>query len=149
MDNASRAIIIAAGFFIGVALISVFMYTLTSFREFQETSNQMVIDREKDQFNSNFIPILKDDVIKGYQIYNLLGLAIDLNSKNDANYYIKINGSEDIDSLKEIRKEFYFTENLDKNYTIQDVQYSDGVISNIVIPDVKNGSEKIAIGDLP
>ena len=68
MDNASRAIIIAAGFFIGVALISVFMYTLTSFREFQETSNRIISDREKDQFNSNFTPILKDDVIKGYQM---------------------------------------------------------------------------------
>lgn len=139
MDNVSKALIMAAGVLIGVLLISAFMYMLTGFRQFQDSMNQAKNELEITAFNSRFQEfVLYNDIgenetnyVMGFQIYNLIGLAIEENSKVDEMYSIKINGIEDVNTLKDLRNEFYFTENLAKKYIITDVEYSYGVIYNI------------------
>lgn len=139
MDNVSKALIIAAGVLIGVLLISAFMYMLTAFRDFQSTMNDAKEKREIFAFNSRFKEFVSyneinaDDTnyVLGFQIYNLIGLAIEENSKVDEMYSIKINGVEDVEALKNLRNEFYFTENLANKYKITNVEYSYGVIYNI------------------
>lgn len=138
MENSSKAIIIAGGFFIGVLLISLFMYMLTSFRDFQEHSDdikdRIEIGIFNDMFREYVTPTSGDNIIKGYQYYNLLGLIAEINSKSDSISYVSINGTEIQDNTYRDSL-FYYTEALDKNYTISDIKYSGGVISSITVTE--------------
>ena len=139
MNNASKAIIIAGGFFIGVLIISLFMYMLTMFRDFQKLSDDYLTEKEIVAFNGRFLDLISSEIVKGYQIYNLIGLIIDENNKPDSSFY-RINlvaGSMGTLSsetdLKKVRDAFYFTEYLGQDYTIDDIEYVNGIIHKIAI----------------
>ena len=89
MDNAAKAIIIAAGFFIAIMVISLFMYALTSFRTFQYASDNARESLEINAFNKQFSGFIysesetTNNEIKGSQLFNLLGLVADNNNKPD------------------------------------------------------------------
>ncbi len=139
MNNASKAIIIAGGFFIGVLIISLFMYMLTMFRDFQKLSDDYLTEKEIVAFNGRFLDLISSEIVKGYQIYNLIGLIIDENNKPDSSFY-RINlvaGSMGTLSsetdLKKVRDAFYFTEYLGQDYTVDDIEYVNGIIHKIAI----------------
>ena len=140
MDNAAKAIIIAAGFFIGIMIITLFMYMLTSFRSFQSASDFAKENLEINSFNNMFNEYIyaqsgdSGTTIRGYQLYNLLGLVAELNSKSDNMFYVSINGSS-FNSTAIRDNYFYYTDRLNDTFNIAKVEYSNGVINNIVIAD--------------
>lgn len=130
MDNAAKAILLAGGILIGVMLISIFAYVLTSFRSFQETMDTMKVSQEVLRFNNKFEPYITkqsgDSYIKGWQVYNLLGIAIDENLNSDGMFEIKVrwksNNPNDYKSntsdLLSHRDNFFYTEHLNDNYSV-------------------------------
>lgn len=129
MDSASKAIIIAGGFLIGILVISVSMYMLTAFRNFYDRSMDEFEAQQIMEFNSFFTQY--DTVIQGYEAYNIIGKAYDINQDEDVNYFISFNNStinpDNLDST------FYFTENLKNKYNYSYTFDADGAINNISI----------------
>lgn len=129
MDSASKAIIIAGGFLVGVLVISVSMYMLTAFRSFYDSSMNEFEAQQIMEFNSFFTQY--GNVIKGYDAYNIIGKAYDINQDNDVNYFISFkNSTINPDNLEQT---FYFTENLNNNYNYSYTFDADGAINNITI----------------
>lgn len=125
MDTASKAIIIAAGFFIGMLIISISMYMITSYRDLYEQSMNQFEIQQIQSFNSFFTQY--PSTIKGYDVYNIIGKINEINASNDIDYFISF--------ANNITREndFYFTEAFEYNYNYSYSLDSDGVVSEIKI----------------
>ena len=131
MEHVSKAILIAGGVFIGVLLISLFMYMLTTFRQFGEVSANQKDRIERNRFNSRFAEFIEDGSISGDYLYNLYGLASDENSKSSNDYIVSINGVSDPKTLLERRNEtFKYTEAFANHYSLT-TGYTNGYITAI------------------
>ena len=128
MDSASKAIIVAAGMFIGMLIISISMYMLTAFRDFYDDSMTQFEIQQNSAFNSFFTQY--PSTIKGYDVYNIVGKINEINADEDIDYFISYANNIKRD------KDFYFTENLTKNYSYQYFFDSDGVINKVVITEI-------------
>lgn len=128
MDSSSKAIIIAGGFFIGMLVISISMYMLTSFRGVYESSMEQFERQQIVAFNSFFTQY--PSVIKGYDAYNIVGKINEINADEELDYFISFDNN--------ITKEgtFYFTENFTKNYNYTYSYDIDGVVSRIEITEI-------------
>ena len=131
MDSASKAIIIAAGFLIGVLLISISMYMLTSFRGVYENSMEQFEAQQIASFNSFFTQY--GPVIKGYDVYNIIGKINEVNADLTSNYFIHFNNS--------ITREgsFYYTENFLKDFNYSYQFDPEGSIDRVIITEVVTG----------
>lgn len=78
------------------------------------------------------------NTIKGDQLYNLLGLIVEENSKPDNDYYITVNGKSMDDSSKR-NIYFYYTDKFNDEFIVTKVEYNNGAISNLNITD-KSGT---------
>lgn len=125
MDSASKAIIIAAGFFIGMLIVSISMYMLTSYRSIYDNSMDQFEAQQIMSFNSFFTQY--KSVIKGYDAYNIIGKINEINASEEIDYFI----SFDNNITRE--KDFYFTEDLKANYNYSYSFDSDGVVNRVVI----------------
>jgi len=130
MDTGSKAIVIAGGFLIGMLVISISMYVLTSFRSFYEQSMDQFEVQQIAAFNSFFTQY--GSTIKGYDAYNIIGKINEVNADKETSYFIYFNNN--------ISKEdtFYFTENLKKDYYYKYYFDVDGVVSRVEITDTSD-----------
>ena len=132
MDSSTKAILMAGGILIGVILISLFMYALTSFREFSTRENEKRFALEILEYNSQFDAYVPNKRVEAYQIYNLLGKAIDVQLDDDSPFSLAVNGMESSSELKAQRETmFHYTDALSGDYLIKSVQYTDGYVSAI------------------
>ena len=127
MDSASKAIIIAGGFFVGMLIISISMYMLTSFRSVYEQSMTQFEVQQIASFNSFFTQY--PSTIKGYDAYNIVGKINEINADNDIDYFISF------DNNITRKGTFYFTENFKKEYNYVYYFDSDGVVNRVVITE--------------
>lgn len=127
MDSASKAIIIAGGVLIGMLVIAVSMYMLTSFRTFYEQSMEQFEMQQITSFNSFFTQYTSP--IKGYDAYNIIGKINEINADDNSNYSISF-----VDTITR-EGTFYFTENLNKDYNYSYSYDSDGVIKSVTITE--------------
>ena len=125
MDTGSKAIVIAGGFLIGMLVISIAMYTLTSFRGVYEQSMNQFDAQQIAAFNSFFTQYKSP--IKGYEAYNIIGKINEVNADENLDYFIYFNNSITKDGT------FYFTENFKKDYTYKYYTDSDGAIFKVEI----------------
>ena len=127
MDNATKAIIFAAGLLIGVLLISISMYMLTAYRGVYDQSMDEFERQQITSFNSFFTQY--GPVIKGYDVYNIIGKINEVNAQPNSNYFIHFDNS--------ITREasFYYTENFLKNYNYEYQYDIDGVIYRVIITE--------------
>ncbi len=129
MENASKALIMAAGVLIGIMILSLAVYL---FATFGATSAEMHGQIEQDrinQFNAQFTSYESRQDITIYDIITLVNLAKDNNESyslteaSDSNYYITVNAAlqngnennlekKDTQYLQELIKEETRTENL-------------------------------------
>lgn len=126
MDSASKAIIIAGGFLIGMFIISVSMYMLTAFRDVYDKSMDEFEAQQIVAFNSFFTQYPK--TIKGYDAYNIIGKVNEINADEEGAYSIYF-GNDSITT----KDSFYFTENFKNDYEYSYSYDSDGVISSVSI----------------
>lgn len=99
MENASKALIMAAGVLIGIMILSLAVYL---FATFGATSAEMHGQIEQDrinQFNAQFTSYEGKQDITIYDIITVVNLAKDnnesylLTSSTDSNYYITVNAT--------------------------------------------------------
>lgn len=94
MENASKALLMAAGVLIGVAVLTLAVYLYTSFSGTAQSVEKDIEQGQLQQFNNQFIEFsAKECTIS--DILNCINLANDYNKKNeftstDTNYYISV-----------------------------------------------------------
>lgn len=129
MDSASKAIIIAGGLLIGMLVISISMYMLTSFRDVYSDSMNQFEQQQIVAFNSFFTQYKSP--IKGYDVYNIIGKINEINSDNEIDYFISfVNNGITRDGT------FYFTENFQNDFYYNYSYDADGVINEVVISEI-------------
>jgi len=137
MDSASKAIIIAGGFFIGVLIVSISMYMLTTFREAYNESIEQFDAQQIMSFNSFFVNY--PSKIKGYDAYNIIGKINEVNADPDSAYFIYFNNDSSVRTI-DPKEYFYYTEKLANDYNYSYHIDADGYIDRIYI---KSGDEII------
>lgn len=98
MENASKALIIAGAILIAVALISIFMYVFTAIGHFNSQTQAQQYSNQVIAYNRFFVesaydvnPSLNGVQIYGYDAYNIIRKAKDMNLDEDAPVTIAIN----------------------------------------------------------
>lgn len=102
MENATKALIMAAGILIGIMVISLAVYLFTSFGKYGNSFSQKSYEKEISEFNANFTKYYGSNVTATiHEIITLANLAkenntrynLDRNSVNiddENNYYIRV-----------------------------------------------------------
>lgn len=131
MDNAAKALLLAGGILIGVLLISVGMYMLTSFREVYSQNMNLLDSNRKNNFNSFLMKFNNNSTILGRDAWNILAYAKDAsNDEYSFGYGIESTGKLNSNNF---RKMLFFTESLDSSYNYQYVIGNDGVVQQIAV----------------
>lgn len=111
MENASKALIMAAAALIAVGLISIFMYVFTAISEYSSQTQAQQISNQIIAANRYFVEAAYDtDLAKagiqiyGYDVYNLIGKAKDINDDPDGEVEITIVGNPFGEELSEDEK---------------------------------------------
>ena len=91
MENASKALLIAAGVIISLLLITVLIFSFRKISEYQSSNKELADIQNTADFNEQFLQYDREDV-KGYEIVSLVNRISDYNSrmsnvgKNDVGY---------------------------------------------------------------
>ena len=83
MENASKALLMAAGILISILIISLAVYLFTTFRTLAKNTNKQIEENQLGQFNTQFIKY--SNVEDGITIYDVITIA-NLAKENNANY---------------------------------------------------------------
>ena len=84
MDNASNALIIAGSVLIAVLIITVSMYALRSYRDYAESQSSLTASTQNEAFNRYFTYSAENNSkIRGYDAYNIMAKALDMNENLD------------------------------------------------------------------
>ena len=99
MENASKALIMAAAVLISVMLISIFMYVFTAIGDYKSDSQAQLQSNEIIAANRFFVESAYDInsgqsgvQIKGYDVYNIIRKARDINENPDSPFMIDVYG---------------------------------------------------------
>lgn len=129
MENASKALIMAASVLIGVVIISLAVYLYFSFSSSANEIGKQMEEGQLQQFNNQFTSYEDKEDLTIYDVITVTNLAIennkyyDLSVASDNNFYIKVKLGyvdlqkknekdlsallkEDIENLKKIEDEF-------------------------------------------
>lgn len=94
MENASKALIMAAGILFGIILITIFVFAYYSWSNFSKNINQNIEDTNIIKLNSQFIVYDGRNDLNAHDIITILNLINDYNQdKEDDGYKIKIKGN--------------------------------------------------------
>ncbi len=122
MENASRALLMAATILIAVMLISLGTYLFATFGNYSKNINNNINAKTKQEFNAQFTKYETSesgDLCTVYDIVTIINLAKNSNSKyeeyqninsrpgdyqKESNAYIYVNGEKDINELSNEKK---------------------------------------------
>ena len=98
MENASKALLMAAGVLIGILILSLTIYLFTSFASTSSEVHKENVKQQRDQFNSQFTSYEGKDDNTIYSIVTVANLATETNkyyeydrkSANGKDYYISV-----------------------------------------------------------
>lgn len=96
MENASKALIMAASVLIGVVIASLAVYLFMSFSNSVNEMEQQIDDGQLQQFNNQFTSYEDKDDLTIYDVITVTNLAIDnnkyygLNEASENNFYITV-----------------------------------------------------------
>ena len=98
MENASKALLIAGGVMIAILLLSIVMYLVVTYKEMGETYEDISLENEVKNFNSNFIKFIGRKDITAQEIVTTInycqeyeesyGTAPEINVVNASPYNI-------------------------------------------------------------
>lgn len=129
MENASKALLIAAGILIGLILITMIIYGYSQISSYYKAKEE---NREIEQlvdFNKQYIPYNRDDV-RGSDLLSLVNKIIDYNVQKTDNM-----NEENIDISIKINniKDFYYKYDENKRVTLIKANYTQDNINNDLI----------------
>lgn len=134
MENASKALIMAAGVLIALVIIGAFMLMMSNLTDYQEKSYQSKADAQTTEFNNQYVGYIRDN-IRGSDMVSLMNKVLDYNSrKSDAGY---TEMKTEIIISGDIRKKLAYDE---KNRLIMQNSYTQNEIDLIVGPPSSGGT---------
>lgn len=89
MENASKALIMAAGVLIAIVIIGAFMLMMSQLTDYQESSYKATADAQTTEFNNQYITYARTDV-RGNDIVSLMNKIVDYNTRNTTEGYTKM-----------------------------------------------------------
>lgn len=111
MENASRALIIAAGILIAMMVAGILVYSRVEWGDYQESQERVKLQEQTTEFNQRFESYNKK-VITGFQMISLTNLVTDYNSS------VKETGYKDI----ELKVKWYdLKENQTPSHSLKDL----------------------------
>lgn len=92
MENASKALIMAAGVLIGVLIISLAVYLFVSFGKTSEGIHTQNAKKQIDQFNAKFTSYENNNKLTVHDLITITNFAIENNKyyDNDSNYIVEV-----------------------------------------------------------
>ncbi len=92
MENVSKALIMAGAVLIAVLLISLIMFQLANIRQIANVSSAQTYHTQAEAFNRFFVYSKpeSEDLIHGYDVYNIIQKAIDCNMNENSMGQIQI-----------------------------------------------------------
>lgn len=130
MENASKALLIAAGILIGLILITMIIYGYNQISNYYNTKEQVKVMEQLSDFNKQYEPYNRDDV-RGSDILSLINKIIDYNTINEGEERIEISITiPDNDTAKL----FYYNYTQNKNVVLVNLkkQYTQDNINTIL-----------------
>ena len=112
MENAAKALLIAAGVLIGLILISMMVISHREISSYYEEKEQAEISEQVHKFNMQFAPYDRENV-RGTDLISLVNKIIDYNQLQEDDLItisIRIPGDSDVKA-----KSFYYNYSLNKN----------------------------------
>ena len=101
MENASKALIMAASVLIAIVIIGAFMLMMSNLTDYQEKSYQSTADAQTTEFNNQYVTYVRDDV-RGSDMISLMNKVVDYNSRKTVEGYTEMQVTITISS--DIRK---------------------------------------------
>ena len=104
MENAARALTMAAGVLIGIMIISIAVYLFTSLGNTSSEIYSKVEQTKIDKFNSQFLKYYRLDTCTAHDIVSIANLAknsneyYELEEGSEYNYYVNVSVKGYIDS---------------------------------------------------
>lgn len=134
MENAARALTMAAGVLIGIMIISIAVYLFTSLGNTSSEIYSKVEQTKIDKFNSQFLKYYRLDTCTAHDIVSIANLAknsneyYELEEGSGYNYYVNVsvmdyidnNGSKKTEKNFEKLDEAKYTEFIQNNSTVEE-----------------------------
>ncbi len=138
MDNASKALLYAGGFLIGVLIISLGMYFYTSFQSAYSENMDILNSHQKDNFNSFLVKYGNNNaIIRGSDVWNILSYVEDArNNEYSIGREITLSSaffSLDPAASNYYRKRLYFTDTCNNVFKYSYTYGVNGLVSNVTI----------------
>ena len=97
MENASKALIIAASVLISIVIISAFILMMSNLTDYQMKSNKEAADQQTIEFNNQYDTYNRKD-IRGSDMISLMSRVVDYNTRKTAEGYTEMGIEVTIDS---------------------------------------------------
>lgn len=127
MENASKAIIMAGGVLIAVAIISLALYAYATYRDYANSSEQILSTSQIVSFNRYYESFDTTSNIRGIDALNIYKRAMDEHEKDDS-FQVICSPSDMISSIENDSSKF-----LNMNYTVDYSYDSKGKICKVEI----------------
>ena len=85
MEDASRALLIAAGVFIGVMILSLGVFLFNSLNQFTESTQERMDQNAVSKFNNQFLAYVDNPSLRIQDVITVANMA----SENNANYGVE------------------------------------------------------------
>lgn len=108
MENASRALLMAVGVLIGILVLSLIVYLVSTFGNYSAQVHKEVATNQLAQFNSQFSKFDGKNDVTIYDILTLANLARENNEKYDL--------TSDVETNRKNQNSFYITVMVDSKY---------------------------------
>lgn len=132
MENASKALIMAGGVLIAVAVITLALYTYSYYKDYARSSEQMLTVSQIESFNRFYESYTSEPVGSSSYLYKIRGIdAINIYKKaiadgeNDDSFVVIPNG---IPSIVNDSSKF-----LEEGHTVQYFYNSNGKITRVIL----------------
>ena len=115
MENASNALIMAAGVLIGVLILSLAIFLIIDFGQTSSEINRRITDQQLVEFNANFTSYEGKEGLTIYDIVSVAGFARENNNYYDNQDYYKVTvkiGNKEIQN---------YSSDILNNFQIQDL----------------------------
>ena len=142
MENAARALTMAAGVLIGIMIISIAVYLFTSLGNTSSEIYSKVEQTKIDKFNSQFLKYYRLDTCTAHDIVSIANLSknsneyYELEEGSGYNYYVNVSVMDYIDNNGSKKTERNF-EKLDEAKYTEFIQNNSTVEENGKIKEIK------------
>ena len=89
MENASKALLMAAGVLIALVIVGAFMLMMSNLTDYQEKSYQSKADAQTTEFNNQYVGYIRDN-IRGSDMVSLMNKVWDYNNRKSNDGYTEM-----------------------------------------------------------